>query len=70
MARHYGQVFTAWGVAGLVAPWTAGRLYDLTGDYTSSCLVATGVALVAAVSTIIMPRRIVRQETVDERRII
>ncbi|MBI06601.1 MAG: hypothetical protein CMM54_06425 [Rhodospirillaceae bacterium] len=63
MARHYGQVFTAWGVAGLIAPWTAGRLYDLTGDYTSSCLVATGVALIAAVTAIIMPRRGLRQET-------
>ena len=62
MARRYGQVFTAWGVAGLIAPWTAGRLYDLTGDYTSSCLVATGVALIAAVTAIIMPRRGLRHE--------
>ena len=66
MARHYGQVFTAWGIAGLIAPWTAGRLYDLTGDYTSSCLVATGVALIASVSAIIMPRRELRHETLKE----
>ena len=26
--RAYGRVFTAWGAAGLVAPWLAGQIYD------------------------------------------
>ena len=29
----YGRVFTAWGTAGLLAPWLAGSLFDLTGAY-------------------------------------
>jgi OFA family oxalate/formate antiporter-like MFS transporter len=31
--RVYGRVFTAWGVAGLSAPWVAGALFDATGSY-------------------------------------
>ena len=68
MARIYGRVFTAWGVAGLVAPWAAGRLYDLGGDYTTSCLVATGVALIAAATAAMMPRREPRREAAEDRR--
>ena len=33
-ARAYGKVYTAWGVAGLAAPWLAGMFYDARGDYT------------------------------------
>ena len=29
----YGRVFTAWGVAGLFAPWFAGQIYDWDGSY-------------------------------------
>ena len=68
MARIYGRVFTAWGVAGLVAPWAAGRLYDLGGDYTTSCLVATGVVLIAAATAAMMPRREPRWEAAEDRR--
>ena len=68
MARSYGRVFTAWGVAGLVAPWAAGRLYDLDGDYTTSCLVATGVVLIAAATAAMMPRREPRREAAEDRR--
>ena len=30
-AKIYGRVFTAWGLAGLGAPWLAGYLFDLNG---------------------------------------
>jgi OFA family oxalate/formate antiporter-like MFS transporter len=32
-SRIYGRVFTAWGCAGIVSPWLAGRLFDSTGSY-------------------------------------
>lgn len=32
-SRIYGRVFTAWGCAGIVSPWFAGRLFDSTGSY-------------------------------------
>ena len=38
--RIYGQVFTAWGLAGLLSPWVSGWLYDLTGSYIVPVLIA------------------------------
>lgn len=49
--RIYGKVFTAWGTAGLIAPWSAGILYEWTGGYTVTILLAAlfGIASIAAV---------------------
>lgn len=48
--RVYGQVFIAWGFAGLVAPWSAGVIYDGYAGYEPAMLIAALVALVSAVS--------------------
>jgi len=48
--RIYGQVFTAWGLAGLLGPWISGYLFDLTDSYTSALLIAvllSGISIVA-----------------------
>jgi len=48
--RIYGQVFTAWGLAGLLGPWFSGWLFDLTGTYTVALLFAvllSGISMVA-----------------------
>lgn len=50
-ARDFALVFTAWGVAGLVSPWLAGRAYDLTSSFVPpllAALVGSGIALVIA----------------------
>ena len=47
--RAYGRVFIAWGVAGLLAPWSAGAIYDLRGDYQLAMVAAALVALVSAI---------------------
>ncbi len=39
-SRVYGRVFTAWGLVGLLGPWLAGVLYDVTGGYTVAIVVA------------------------------
>jgi OFA family oxalate/formate antiporter-like MFS transporter len=49
-ARAYGRVFIAWGVAGLLAPWCAGVIYDARGEYDLAMLIAALVALLSAVS--------------------
>lgn len=38
--RIYGQVFTAWGLAGLLGPWFSGWLFDQTGTYIVALLMA------------------------------
>jgi OFA family oxalate/formate antiporter-like MFS transporter len=45
----YGRVFTAWGLAGLLAPWMAGLIYDLRGGYDTAMLIAAGIAVLSAV---------------------
>jgi len=48
--RIYGQVFTAWGLAGLLGPWFSGWLFDLTGTYKVALLFAvllSGISIVA-----------------------
>jgi len=47
--RAYGRVFLAWGFAGLLAPWSAGLIYDLRGDYQLAMVIAAVVALLSAV---------------------
>lgn len=43
----YGRIFTAWGAAGLTAPWLAGALFDMRGDYGLSLVLAAGFGLVS-----------------------
>ena len=43
----YGRVFTAWGLAGLLAPVLAGTLYDRQGDYEMALLVAAAFSLLS-----------------------
>jgi OFA family oxalate/formate antiporter-like MFS transporter len=38
--RIFGKVFTAWGAAGLLAPWLAGALFDAAGGYTIALAIA------------------------------
>lgn len=46
--RVYGRVFTGWGLAGLLAPWAAGVIFDQTSTYTVSIWVAAALGLVSA----------------------
>jgi hypothetical protein len=48
--QAYGRVFIAWGFAGLVAPWSAGVIYDGYAGYEPAMLIAALVALISAVS--------------------
>ena len=48
--QAYGQVFIAWGFAGLVAPWCAGLVYDLSAGYGLAMLIAAAIAICSATS--------------------
>ena len=56
-ARIYGRVFTAWGTAGLLAPWLAGALYDLSGRYHLALMVAALLGLISCLSVVLLFRR-------------
>jgi MFS transporter, OFA family, oxalate/formate antiporter len=47
---NYGVLFTAWGVAGIIGPLIAGRVYDTFGDYRYAFFGTAGLALVALAS--------------------
>ncbi len=51
--KAYGQVFTAWGFAGLVAPWSAGLLFDWRGGYDLALLAAAALALLSAFAVVV-----------------
>lgn len=46
--QAYGRVFIAWGFAGLVAPWSAGLIYDLHGGYELAMIIAAAMAVLSA----------------------
>lgn len=50
--RLYGRVFTAWGASGLIGPWFAGYLYDLSGGYGAALWVAAGWAVISALALV------------------
>jgi MFS family permease len=49
--RAYGRIFTAWGTAGLMAPWLAGQIYDWYGTYTTALWVAAVLGILSAVTS-------------------
>lgn len=55
--RVYGRVFTAWGLAGLLAPWFAGVMYDGTGAYGWPLSVAGALGICSALVICLMPVR-------------
>lgn len=56
-ARIYGRVFTAWGAAGLLAPWLAGALYDFSGRYQLALMVAGFLGVLSCLSVALLFRR-------------
>ncbi len=50
MGVNYGLLFSAWGVAGIVGPVIAGRVFDATGNYEQAFYIAAGLAVVALIS--------------------
>lgn len=59
-ARIYGQVFTAWGLAGLLGPWLSGWVYDQTQSYSPSLIIAVVLGFVSTIAIrVCMPARII-----------
>jgi len=59
--KVYGQVFTAWGFAGLAGPWAAGMLFDVSQKYTLPLIIAAVLALISALVMWVVSRRFARK---------
>jgi MFS family permease len=55
LGRLLGVILTAGGVAEAVSPWLTGRLRDMTGDYSTSCFLLVGFALLGAIAVLGLP---------------
>ena len=55
LGRLLGVILTAGGVAEAMSPWLIGRLRDVTGNYTQSCFVLIGMALLGALAVLALP---------------
>ncbi len=53
--RYLGFLITAWGAAGLIGPWLAGWLYDLSGAYVLSATIGLGMAVVGLIVSFRIP---------------
>ena len=50
LGLNYGLLFTAYGVAGLLGPIIAGRVFDAFDDYQAAFFIAAGLSIVALIS--------------------
>ena len=64
LGMNYGVLFTAWGVAGILGPIIAARVYDSFGDYRYAFFSAAGLAVIAFAS-LSLARAPQREEAVE-----
>jgi MFS family permease len=57
LGRLLGVIIVAGGVSEAMSPWLLSRLREVTGNYTQSCFVLIGMALLGAVATLALPGR-------------
>ncbi|MDA8586685.1 hypothetical protein N9L47_10535 [Rhodobacteraceae bacterium] len=55
-SRIFPIVFTAWGTAGLVAPWSAGAIVDQTGHFLGAIYLALGATLISGLAAVVLWR--------------
>ncbi len=60
--RQFALLLTAWGAAGFLAPWTAGALFDLTGNFDTAVLMAIGTTFACAAALQKLKARVARVE--------
>jgi OFA family oxalate/formate antiporter-like MFS transporter len=50
LGLNYGALFTAWGVAGILGPMIAGRVFDVFGAYRYAFYAASALALISLIA--------------------
>lgn len=54
---NYGAMFTAWGVAGILGPYLAGYLHDLTKSYFSTILIFSIFSIIAVTISLFVRKK-------------
>jgi OFA family oxalate/formate antiporter-like MFS transporter len=48
---NYGLIFTGWGIGGIIGPLTAGKIFDVTGNFQAAFMVAFCLLIIAGMIT-------------------
>jgi OFA family oxalate/formate antiporter-like MFS transporter len=48
---NYGLIFTGWGIGGIIGPLTAGRIFDITGNFQAAFMAAFCLLIIAGIIT-------------------
>lgn len=56
--RKFALTFTAWGVAGFVAPWAGGMMFDQSGNFLMPLVFSIGIAMLCGIVSWRLGRRI------------
>jgi MFS family permease len=49
LGQNYGVILTAWGVGGVVGPFIAAKVHDVTGSYHGALIPVAIMLVVAAI---------------------
>ena len=55
---NYGTIILAWGIGGIIGPMTAASIFDRTGAYTTSFLIACVLSVIALILVFAIRREI------------
>ena len=50
LGLNYGLLFTAYGVAGIIGPLIASRVFSASGSYANAFYIAAGLSVIAVIS--------------------
>jgi MFS transporter, OFA family, oxalate/formate antiporter len=53
LGMNYGVLFTSWGIAGILGPMIAAKVFDAFGDYHYAFYAAGALALIAFASLLL-----------------
>lgn len=62
MGQNYGMILTAWGVAGIVGPFIAAKVRDVTGTYHGALIPVAIMLLVAAIIPFLVKKPAAQQQ--------
>jgi len=66
-AALFAFIFTAWGIAGFIAPWIGGAIFDATGGFRDALVLSLLATSLSAVSILLLKRQVDRMDVMTTR---